>query len=94
MTLLDVRPTWPNGTGVQIYLRGRMVTDSGFPLDLGGDVICQTIPGKAVVLMPAGDPPAYPVDITAREPSERRIDPTVSPPDIGLHTTERGPTRE
>lgn len=90
MTLLDVRPARQQGSGIQLYLRDRMVSDSAFPLDQGADTICHVIPDTAIILLPADDPPDYPAAFTAREPGPGDVDPGVDTANIGLHTAESG----
>lgn len=90
VTLLDARDTRAHGSGVDLYLTDRMARDSTFPFEPGATVVCQTVPNQAVVILPANTKLRYPVELTLREPSERRIDPGVDPANIPLLDTQGG----
>lgn len=84
MTVLDIRQAREHGRGLQVYLKDSQVNDSAFPITPGTEVICQTIPGTALVLLPVDSQLEYPAELTLREPDERRIDPGVDPVNIPL----------
>lgn len=90
MTVLDLRTAREHGRGLQVYLKDSQVNDSAFPITPGTEVICQTIPQTALVILPVDSQLEYPAELTLREPDERRIDPGVDPTNIPLLTTESG----
>jgi hypothetical protein len=82
VTLLDRRSTRAHGSGVDLYIKDRMARDSAFPFEPGTDVICQTIPNQAFVILPVDTEFRYPFDLRLREPDESRIDPGVDPANL------------
>lgn len=81
MVLLDVREARDHGRGIQVYLKDSQVNDSAFPITGGDEVICQTIPGQALVLLPLREF-EYPRQMTLREPPRTSIDPGVDPANL------------
>ncbi len=75
MTLRTTRDLQPNGAGAQLYLTDDVVSDSSFPLPIGGECTVQTIPHRAVVVLPGDADPSFPLQFDdphriARHPTD------------------------
>lgn len=75
MTLRTTRDLQQNGAGGQLYFPDDVVADSSFPLPIGGECTVQTIPHRAVVLLPDAVEPEFPLQFDdpsriARHPTD------------------------